>query len=234
MSRAEYWAVLPAAGVGRRMGAGRPKQYLTLGRRTVIEHALEALLQVPRVEGAVVALAADDPYWDALGYRPAKPLLRAPGGPERAHSVLNALGVLRVRSGADCRVLVHDAARPCLRPADVDALIDAVGDDPHGGLLGLHVRDTMKRADQSGRVTATVDRRALWHALTPQLFPLPALETALASALAAGGEVTDDASAMERAGHRPLLVEGWPDNLKITRPSDLPLAEQSLREQGRL
>jgi len=231
---ARYWAVVPAAGIGRRMRSDRPKQYLQLGRQTVIEHSLEVLLGHPSIAGAVVALAPDDPYWPALHPRYDKSLVTVTGGSERSESVLNAVSALvAAEGGADAWALVHDAARPCLRAVDLARLIEGAGTDPDGALLALPVRDTLKRGDPEGRVTATVDRTDLWHALTPQLFAAGALSAALTAALQSNEPITDDASAMERAGHSPRLIEGHSDNIKITRPADLELAELSLRAQRR-
>ncbi len=218
-----HWAVVPAAGVGRRMGAGIPKQYLELAGRRVIDWTLEVLLAEPRIRGVVVALGAGDPFWAQCEHATHPRVRRVQGGRERAHSVLNALRALAETAAPDDRVLVHDAARPCLRAEDLARLIDLASGEA-GGLLAMPVRDTMKRADDRGRVEATLDRSRLWHAFTPQLFPLQTLHDALERALAEGVAVTDEASAMEHAGYRPLLVEGRPDNLKITRPADLELA----------
>jgi len=230
-----YWVVLPAAGVGRRMGSAIPKQYLELTPgRTVIEHTLDLFLDHPRITGVAVALGAEDGYWSGTAYAEHPRVLRAAGGAERCHSVLNALDALAAgHARADDWVLVHDAARPCLRRSDLDHLIDTLRDDPVGGLLAIPVRDTMKRADGSGRVQATVDRASLWHAYTPQMFRLGLLREALRLTLEAGVLVTDDASAMEYLGRAPLLVEGHADNLKITRAEDLPLARFYLEQQGR-
>jgi 2-C-methyl-D-erythritol 4-phosphate cytidylyltransferase len=222
------WAVIPAAGSGRRMGAATPKQYLPLAGRTVIEHVLDRLAAHPRVAGIVVVLAEDDGWWPALGYRNAKLLPPAPGGATRAQSVANGLTALLGHARPEDWVLVHDAARPCVTRADLDALIAAAVDD-HGALLALPVHDTVKRADAAGRVTGTVDRRHLWRALTPQLAPIRILADALEQARAAGVEVTDEAMAMERAGFRPHLVAGGGENIKITVPADLALAEYYLR-----
>ncbi len=219
------WGVVPAAGVGKRMGAMVPKQYLPLAGRPVIEHTLEALLAEPRLARIVVALGADDRWWEAVRVSDPARIERAPGGAERAHSVLNALRQLSGRAAPDDWVLVHDAARPCLRPDDTARLIEQLADDLLGGLLAVPVRDTMKRADGAGRVEASVDRSTLWHALTPQMFRFGVLEAAIERALAAGVTVTDEASALEAVGLRPKLVEGRADNLKITRPEDLALAE---------
>ena len=231
---ARLWAVVPAAGVGRRMQADLPKQYLKLGGRTVLEHSLMALGGIDALAGIAVAVAGGDPYWPTVHCELSCPLIVAPGGAERADSVLNALQVLRERAADDDWVLVHDAARPCVRDADLRRLIDTLRDDPVGGLLAVPVRDTMKQATDDGRCAASVDRNRLWHALTPQMFRLGALRAALIAAHTDGIAVTDDASALEHAGQRPRLVEGHADNIKITRPEDLALAEFFLRQQGRL
>jgi len=227
-----YWAVVPAAGVGRRMGAALPKQYLPLAGFSVIVHALNTLLQHPRISGLVVVIGAGDAWWERIRLVSDKPLLQAPGGEERCHSVLNGLQALAAWAAPDDWVLVHDAARPCLPAADLDRLMTALQDDPVGGLLAVPVRDTLKRADPEGRVRATVDRAGLWHALTPQMFRFNLLRDALREALARHLLVTDDAAAMEAAGWAPRLVEGRADNIKITRPEDLALAEFYLRRAG--
>jgi 2-C-methyl-D-erythritol 4-phosphate cytidylyltransferase len=147
------WAVLPAAGVGRRMGSTVPKQYLELADRTVIEHTLELFVSHDRLAGVVVALGVEDGYWDSTAYAAHPRVRRAPGGAERCHSVLNALSALDGQADADDWVLVHDAARPCLRLADLDRLIDSLLDDAVGGLLGIPVRDTMKRAGAASAST---------------------------------------------------------------------------------
>ena len=231
----KLWALIPAAGMGRRMGGDIPKQYLPLGGRTVLEHTLDALAWHPDISGLVLVHGIDDPRAATLPDQlQGKPLLRAPGGAERSDSVLSGLERLAGQASDQDWVLVHDAARPCLRRADLDRLIGTLRDHPVGGLLGVPVRDTMKRADAGNTVRETVDRDDLWHALTPQMFRLGILRAALQAARGRGLPVTDDASAMELAGHVPLLVEGHGDNLKITRPEDLALAEFHLRQQERL
>ncbi|EGV29146.1 2-C-methyl-D-erythritol 4-phosphate cytidylyltransferase [Thiorhodococcus drewsii AZ1] len=228
------WAVLPAAGVGRRMGSAVPKQYLDLAGRAVIDHTLDLFVADERIRGVVVALGLEDAYWGDTCYADHPKVMRAPGGAERCHSVLNALAALDGRADDADWVLVHDAARPCLRVADLDRLIDALIDDPVGGLLGIQVRDTMKRAGDGGRIASTVDRSSLWHAYTPQMFRLGLLRHALRDALEANDLVTDDASAIERLGQAPRLIEGHADNIKITRAEDLPLARFYLQQQGRI
>jgi 2-C-methyl-D-erythritol 4-phosphate cytidylyltransferase len=215
------------------MGAGLPKQYLQLLGRAVIAHALDRLAGHPRIAGSVVVLAREDRYWDALAPAPLPRPRRVDGGAERHHSVLNGLEALVNDAAADDWVLVHDAARPCVRREDVDRLMDVLADHPVGGLLGLPVRDTMKRADADGGVRETVSREGLWHALTPQMFRFGLLRSALREAVAGGRLVTDEAQAMELAGHTPRIVEGSPDNIKVTHPRDLALAELFLRAQER-
>lgn len=229
-----FWAVVPAAGVGARMDAGLPKQYLTLGGQTVLDHALRPLLDEPRIRGTIVALAAGDERFATLAVAADDRVMIAGGGERRIDSVVNALALLAERAEAHDWVLVHDAARPCLHPEDLAALMALADNGDCGGLLAVPVTDTLKRADSAGRVRDTVSRRGLWRAMTPQMFPLGALREALGRAVAIGLEVTDEAGAMEAAGWGPRLVAGRSDNVKVTLPEDLALAEAILMQQGRL
>ena len=229
---ARAWAVVPAAGRGRRMGSEVPKQYLGLRGRLVLDHALETLLAHPRIGGAVVAVGAGDVGWRASAFAVDARVAWVEGGAERCQSVLNALDALWGRVAAGDWVLVHDAARPCLHRADLDRLFAVVPSHPVGGLLAVPVRDTMKRADASGDVVATVDRNGLWHAYTPQMFRFTLLRAALRRAIDDGVLVTDEAAAVERLGLAPRLVEGRPDNIKVTRPEDLALADFFLGRQA--
>jgi 2-C-methyl-D-erythritol 4-phosphate cytidylyltransferase len=232
-ARPAYWAVVPAAGSGRRMATGVPKQYLPLHGSTVLEHTLNTLFACDPIEGVVLALSPGDGYWPEIApHFVGKNLACVAGGDERCHSVLNALRHLRGFAQEGDWVLVHDAARPCVRVEDVNVLIETVGDDPCGGLLGVPVSDTMKRAGADGRVAETVDRRALWHAQTPQMFRLGLLQMALEQALAQGHLVTDESAAVEMTGKRPCLVSGRVENIKITVPSDLALAAFYLQERS--
>jgi len=228
------WVVIPAAGVGARMLAERPKQYLPLAGRTVLEHSVSCFAHHPMVRGIVVAVALDDAYWPELELHSSVPLHCVAGGEERAQSVLNALNFLAALTHNETHdpwVLVHDAARPCVRREDIDLLLARLHDDPVGGLLAVPVRDTMKRADDDGLVARTEPRAGLWHALTPQMFKLRRLQSSLQRALERGLSVTDESSAIEFAGGMPCLVEGHADNIKITRPEDLALAEFLLRQR---
>lgn len=229
-SEKKYWAVIPAAGVGKRMKADRPKQYLQLGDKSVLEQTLSVFVKHPRIGGIVVIVTGGDPYWAELNVELPKPLFVAAGGAERCHSVLNGLELLQQHAEDSDWVLVHDAARPCLRQGDIDHLIAELEGDAVGGILAVPVRDTMKRTDDVGRIACTEDRNGMWHALTPQMFPLGTLREALQQALADGFEVTDEASALEHIGKAPKLVEGHADNIKITRPEDLALAAFFLQQ----
>ena len=218
------WAIVPAAGRGRRFGGDVPKQYLTLGGRTLLEHSLRALLACDGVDGVVVVLAADDAQWPGWQELDGKPVRTCIGGDERADSVLAGLDALPASVAGDAPVLVHDAARPCLDAGDVAALLAAGAADPVGALLAAPVADTLKRGDDDGRSLGTEPREHLWRALTPQLFRRGELADALRAAQAAGVVVTDEAMAFERLGRRPRLVAGRADNLKVTTPADLAIA----------
>lgn len=225
------WCVVPAAGRGARFGAERPKQYVDLAGRPLIEWTLARLAAAPCVAGLVVVLAPDDAHWPSIRLPHGKPVLTAAGGAERCDSVLAGLHALPADVDAYDFVLVHDAARPCVRADDIARLLEQAG--PGGGLLAAPLRDTLKRADAASRVVATEPRESRWRALTPQAFRRGELTAALEAARAAGIVVTDEAMAMERAGHRPLLVEGAESNIKVTTPADLALAEYLLsREWG--
>lgn len=222
----KYTAVVPAAGVGKRMQADRPKQYLLIDGQTVLEHTLNRLISHPQINHIILALDPTDPYFDELEISQQAWLTRVDGGKERADSVLAGLHALPTEPYNQW-VLVHDAARPCVSHHDISKLFALAGQDKSGGILASPVRDTMKRAAKNApnRVVMTEDREGLWHALTPQFFPLVALRNALSDALEQQITITDEASAMEWAGHTVHLVEGSDRNLKITRPNDLALAQ---------
>lgn len=219
------WVIVPAAGVGTRMGSSIPKQYLSLGSQTVIEQTLRALLAHAHISSLYLVLDPDDAYWARLPLAADARIHRVAGGSERCFSVLNALAEIAPLARPQDWVLVHDVARPCLRQQDLDRLLRQLWDDRVGGLLGVPVADTLKRADGDGQVMETIDRRQVWRAYTPQMFRFGLLHDALQKALGAGALVTDEASAVEFAGHRPRMVEGHGDNIKITVPGDLALAQ---------
>ena len=230
MSRTRpLWAVIPAAGAGERFGGDVPKQYLPLLGRTVLEWAIRPFQARADVAVIIVAISAADDHWPGICLSSDR-IQAVQGGPQRAHSVLAGLKALSGKADARDWVLVHDAARPCLTDEDLDRLVDAAAESC-GGLLAAPVQDTLKAAD-NGAVARTVDREGLWRALTPQMFRMEELASALQRAETAGFLATDEAAAMERMGHRPRIVPGRADNIKITRPEDLALAEFIISQSG--
>jgi len=222
--------LLPCAGTGTRAGTAMPKQYQPIAGQPMVMHTLAALRAVARLQTCLVVVAPGDDFWTST---PVGTTLARCGGATRAETVCNGLQVLR-EQGASAHdwVLVHDAARCLVTPAQVDALIDACWNDAVGGLLALPLPDTLK-ADIGGRVAATVKRADKWLAQTPQMFRLGALQAALAATAPSGfAGVTDEASAMEMAGHRPLLVRGSAQNFKVTYPEDFALAQAVLRSRS--
>jgi 2-C-methyl-D-erythritol 4-phosphate cytidylyltransferase len=224
MSASMLWCVVPAAGRGARVGGSCPKQYLPLAGRPLIEHTLERLAAHPRIAGLLVTLAVADAHWPGIAMLNGKPVLTATGGTERSDSVMAGLDALPETVGADDFVLVHDAARPCVRLADIGKLIELAG-ATDGGLLGAPLRDTLKRADAASRSSLTEPRDQRWRAFTPQMFRRGPLSTALRDAARRGVNPSDEAMAMEQAGFTPLLVEGAEDNIKVTTAADFALAE---------
>jgi len=235
---ARFWALVPAAGIGSRMGAEIPKQYLRLHGKTILEHTLERLLQIPELAGVLVAINAADTHWPELPLANDARIQVVEGGDERRDSVLNGLRALEPQVDEQDWVLVHDAARPCVRLDNICAMCEQLEGHPVGGILGVPVADTLKRSQQTGdgtfEIEATVDRSALWRAQTPQMFRFGVLYPAIQQALAEGYAITDEASAVEHAGLAPLMVEGRSDNIKITRPEDLVLAEVILTAQAQI
>ncbi|WP_455846087.1 2-C-methyl-D-erythritol 4-phosphate cytidylyltransferase [Pantoea agglomerans] len=218
---ADVIAVVPAAGVGSRMQAACPKQYLTIGQFTLLEHSVARLLAHPAVKQVIVPVSIDDGWFDSLPLAQDPRILRVTGGDTRAESVLAGLNAIKHSEW----VLVHDAARPCLHPDDLARLLAVREYSKVGGILAAPVRDTMKRAEPGKTAIAhTVEREDLWHALTPQFFPHQLLTACLTRALHEGATITDEASALEYCGYHPLLVSGRSDNIKVTRPEDLALA----------
>jgi len=223
-------ALLPCAGTGSRAGTGIPKQYQPILGVPMVLHTLAALRSVTRLTQIVVVVAPGDAFW-TTGH-PRITALHC-GGATRAESVFNGLqALLDQGTSPQDWVLVHDAARCLVTATMVDALMDACLDDPVGGLLALPLPDTLK-SETDGRVSATVDRAGKWLAQTPQMFRLGALHAALKATASQGFVgVTDEASAMEMAGHQPRLVPGSARNFKITYPDDFALAEAIFRSRA--
>jgi len=226
MTSPRFWLIVPAAGIGQRMQAECPKQYLRINSRFILDITLSRLLDSGLFSGCMVPLNAADHWWPDTDASKDDRIQSCGGGAERADSVLSALHALEEQVSADDWVLVHDAARPCVHPADLKNLVSTLSDHPVGGLLAAPVADTLKKAGpgQLPDVIGTVDRSQLWRALTPQMFRYSMLVSALEAALKEGQSVTDESSAMEFSGNMPVLVEGRPDNIKITVPADLDLA----------
>lgn len=223
----DFYALVPAAGSGSRMGSELPKQYLPLAGRPMIHHALARLCASDNIDTVFVVLAPGDGFfaaydWSAFGDK-LQPLYC--GGETRAASVTN--GLMAAELEPDDWVLVHDAARPCLGAAQLEKLIAELRDDEVGGILAVPVADTIKRADAEGRIAATEPREALWQAQTPQMFRTGLLLQALQTVSA----VTDEASAVEALGLHPKLVASDTTNFKVTYPQDMQLAELLLRER---
>lgn len=217
-----YFALIPAAGVGSRMGASSPKQYLKIGGKPMLRHTLDAFLSSELVAHTFVVVSPDDPYIDSVAPSHGVTVLRC-GGDSRMESVRNGLAVLANTLSDTDWVLVHDAARPGLTAELIEKLVTATGDHPAGGLLALPVVDTVKRCID-GEAAGTIPRNGLWLAQTPQMFRYQLLREAL-NAATDPNTITDDASAVEALGLSPRLVEGHPRNLKVTLPEDIRIAE---------
>ena len=226
-----YWFVIPAAGIGSRMGADKPKQYLMLGDKTILEHTLLRILTLPNVAGIVVPLSSEDNYWTSLTILQHPLVHTIHGGANRAESVLSGLNYLVDKAHALDWVLVHDAARPCVTQSSIQKLCDELADSNVGGILAVPVSDTLKQITNKNEIQTTVDRGPLWQAQTPQLFRYKLLRDCLVQTLANNETITDESSAVELCGYKPQVVEGRNDNIKITRPDDLLLAEFILQQQ---
>ncbi|WP_371322570.1 2-C-methyl-D-erythritol 4-phosphate cytidylyltransferase [Dechloromonas sp. ZY10] len=226
-----HFAIVPAAGSGSRFGAEQPKQYLDLLGRPLIFHTLQTLVTCPEIERVWVVLSPEDDWWSQYDWSELGSKLETLrcGGATRAASVGNGLKAAAMVAADDDWILVHDAARPCLSQAMLQALFAELASDPVGGILAVPVADTLKRADAAARVAATEPRDGLWQAQTPQMFRYGRLCRALENARAAGREVTDEAGAIEGDGMAPRLVRGDSTNLKVTYPADLVLAAMILR-----
>lgn len=219
-------AVIPASGIGSRMGVEIPKQYLKIQGKTILEHTLNPFLEHQEIEKIIVVVSKTDPYYPELAILNHPKIQITFGGETRAHSVLNGLNLVDENTW----VLVHDAARPCIKRSDLDKILQI--NDLNGAILAIPAVDTIKRTQDNQRISHTEDRSTLWLALTPQFFPAQLLKQAIHSAFENGQMITDEASAMELAGFHPQLVAGRSDNLKVTRPEDLALAEfYLLKEQ---
>ena len=225
-NRVPVWAIIPAAGTGLRMHSEIPKQYLSFQGKTVIEHCLDRLLSHTEIDGAVVVLSEADRHWETIAYAAEKPLFTTTGGQQRHDSVYSGLTTLQYRFGNDAIALVHDAVRPLVSHRDLSNVIEAARQHTAGAILAAPVTDTLKRQGDNMEIAATLSRDGLWRALTPQVFHLQPLLNALKQVIDKNLSITDDAEAVELMGHEPRLVAGEADNIKITAPGDLSLAEK--------
>lgn len=229
MSAPRYFALIPAAGIGARMGSDYPKQYVPLAGKPMLQHVLDTFAACETITHTYVVVSADDGYikemLSAAPHLADRVTVLCNGGVTRHESVRNGLQAMRDMVGDDDWMLVHDAARPGLTTALIDQLVQSLQGDTVGGLLALPMVDTLKRSDASDRVECTVSRAGLWAAQTPQMFRYALLRRALEQA----SDVTDEASAIEALGLHPKLVAGSPRNFKVTLPHDVALAELYLK-----
>jgi len=228
----QFIVVVPAAGIGKRMLASCPKQYLTIDNQTILSHTINRLLSHKNIAKVVLAINDDDAYFAQTTLVDNANIIRVSGGKERVDSVLSGLQVINDMEW----VLVHDAARPCITHDDIDKLIKQCLVNNSGGILAAPVVDTMKlaiksNANETMEVSKTIDRSSLWHAFTPQMFKTKELKQAIEQAQVKGLTITDESSAIESAGLPCILVSGRRDNIKITRPEDLVLADFYLKQQ---
>lgn len=230
------WAVLPAAGIGRRMGSAIPKQYLSIDGTPVLLHTLRRLSAVSQVEKIIVVIHPEDTHWaeleESISAELRSRIIQVKGGDERYHSVLNALTVISEFASDDDWIMVHDAVRPCVDTFDIENLIAKASEHTVGGLLGCPVDNTLKKVDSESTVVETVDREMYWNALTPQMFRLAQLKQSIEAVVASDMTVTDEAAAMEVAGFKPIMIAGSKENIKITVEADLLLARQILLNQA--
>jgi 2-C-methyl-D-erythritol 4-phosphate cytidylyltransferase len=235
LEQESVWVLIPAAGVGSRMNSETPKQYLKINGKTILEHTVSRFDSLPNLAGILIVVSEHDAYWNSLKNIfleqrkfQSIPIMFTFGGSERSGTVLKGLNFLldTVRLNLSQWVMVHDAARPCVREKDLQSLLAARADsDSSGAILASPVCDTLKLSSKNKTIITTQSREALWQAQTPQLFQLGVLEEALNQAIAAEVVITDEASAMEYGKKKVTLVEGSSDNIKLTTSADLAMVE---------
>ena len=226
------WVVIPAAGIGKRMGVDIPKQYITVCDKAIIEHTVEKFTSRNDLQGILVALSNSDQHWSTLELSKNNKITTVTGGEERYKSVYNALCSLKNKAGDDDWILVHDAVRPCITTSEIDQFI---ADLDHlngiGGILALPCFETMKKANTNHEIEETIDRKFIWHAQTPQMFRYKKLFMAIEKIMNENIFITDEAMAMELAGYKPMLIQGTHSNIKITDQNDLKYLESFLRQE---
>ena len=231
MNKDNYFLIIPASGVGTRMGSSTPKQYLRLENGlTIIDQCLKTLLEIKLISGFVVALSSTDSFFQSSHfYNHSKILAIAEGGKERFNSVLSALNSLNKIAQPNDWVLVHDSVRPCIKKSDIEKLIREVSNDSIGGILATSAIDTVKEKNASGSIK-TIDRKKLYMAQTPQMFRFGILKEAIESAIKMGGKITDESEAIEKLGHSVKIIGGSSSNIKITTKDDIDLANYFLKK----
>ena len=231
MNKDNYFLIVPASGVGTRMGSSTPKQYLRLENGlTIIDQCLKTLLEIKLISGFVVALSSTDSFFQSSHfYNHSKILAIAEGGKERFNSVLSALNSLNNTAQPNDWVLVHDSVRPCIKKSDIEKLIREVSNDSIGGILATSAIDTVKEKNASGSIK-TIDRKKLYMAQTPQMFRFGILKEAIESAIRMGGRITDESEAIEKLGHSVKIIGGSSSNIKITAKDDIDLANYFLKK----
>ncbi len=226
------WVVIPAAGIGKRMGVDIPKQYITVCDKAIIEHTVEKFTSRNDLQGILVALSNSDQHWSTLELSKNNKITTVTGGEERYKSVYNALCSLKNKADDDDWILVHDAVRPCITTSEIDQFI---ADLDHlngiGGILALPCFETMKKANTNHEIEETIDRKFIWHAQTPQMFRYKKLFLAIEKIMNENIFITDEAMAMELAGYKPVLIQGTHSNIKITDQNDLKYLESFLRQE---
>lgn len=226
------WVVIPAAGIGKRMGVDIPKQYITVCDKAIIEHTVEKFTSRNDLQGILVALSNSDQHWSTLELSKNNKITTVTGGEERYKSVYNALCSLKNKADDDDWILVHDAVRPCITTFEIDQFI---ADLDHlngiGGILALPCFETMKKANTNHEIEETIDRKFIWHAQTPQMFRYKKLFLAIEKIMNENIFITDEAMAMELAGYKPVLIQGTHSNIKITDQNDLKYLESFLRQE---
>lgn len=227
-----YWGIVPAAGSGSRMQQSIPKQYSPLADSTVLEVTLRRLQALQFFESILVPIRADDTLWNTSDIATDNFFVSLEGGTQRSDSVMAGLLALEGQADSNDWVLVHDAARPCFHRSDIKRMVELLADHPVGGLMAMPILDSVKRVDAGGTVIKTLDRKQLWRAQTPQMFRYGLIREALEEAIASESEITDEASAVELKGLMPVVVRGSENNIKITLPADLALAEYYLASEN--
>lgn len=227
----QFVVIVPAAGIGKRMLASCPKQYLNINKQSILTHTTNRLLSHPKIEKIILVLSDEDEYFAQTELADNTKIMRVSGGKERVDSVLN--GLHKIDAERYPWVLVHDAARPCVTHDDIDKVIEQCIASNSGGLLAAQVVDTIKQNSESNinTVNSTIDRSNLWHAFTPQMYKTVELTHAIEQALEKNLNITDESSAIELAGFSSLLILGRRDNIKITCPEDIALATFYLEQQ---